>query len=88
MSEQKPTVSFCPNCQQPAIRTGNEIYCEKCDTTFVFTEKKGAVVKQLGPLERVNERLDRIEQLLASKAGSEVPPPEPAPEIDEENDII
>jgi uncharacterized Zn finger protein (UPF0148 family) len=66
MSEQKSTVSTCPNCQQPAVRTGNEIFCEACDTTFAFTEKKGATVKRLGPLEIVNERLDRIEQLLAS----------------------
>jgi uncharacterized Zn finger protein (UPF0148 family) len=85
MGEQKPTVSTCPNCQQPAVRTGSEIFCEACDTTFAFTEKKGATIKQLGPLERVNERLDRIEQLLESRTKLETQSPEPAAEPKEED---
>lgn len=66
MSEEngKSKITFCPNCQQPAIRSGNDVTCEKCDAVFVITQKQGPKVKKLGPLEEINQRLQRLETLL------------------------
>ena len=64
MPEEKTEIAFCPNCRQTAIRTGNEIACEKCDAVFVITEKQGAKVKKLGPIEDHEQRIKRLEGLV------------------------
>jgi uncharacterized Zn finger protein (UPF0148 family) len=84
---EKPTISHCPNCQQPAIRTGNEIYCEKCDTTFTITQKQGATVKQIGPLDELRGRIEKLEQLLPGENKPVKQEPEPTPKDDEEEII-
>lgn len=61
MSEEKPQAIVCPNCQQLAIRTGNEIACENCDAIFTITKKQGAKVKQLGPIEDHEKRISALE---------------------------
>jgi len=61
MPQEKPQAAFCPNCQQPAIREGNEITCEHCDATFKITKTGGAKVKKLGEIEEIKNRLDRLE---------------------------
>lgn len=61
MPEEKPTATVCPSCQNPAIRTGNEIACEKCDAIFIVTKKQGAKVKQLGPIEDLDRRVSALE---------------------------
>ena len=60
MTEEKPKVTFCPNCQQPATRSGNEITCEKCDATFEI-KRKEATVKKLGPYNELEQRVARLE---------------------------
>jgi len=53
---------ICPNCRQPAIQVGKEIICEQCDVTFDITvKKKGAQVKQIGPIEELDQRVTKIE---------------------------
>lgn len=64
MPEEKPKAVQCPNCQGPAIRTGNEITCETCDATFMITKKDGAKVKKLGPIQDHEERLKKIEATI------------------------
>ena len=61
MPEEKPKAVYCPNCQGPATRTGNEITCETCDATFTITKKDGAKVKKLGPIQDHEDRLKKIE---------------------------
>lgn len=74
MAEPEQKAITCPNCQGPAIKTGNEIACETCDATFVITKKQGAKVKQLG----IAERLDRLEdEVFAEPAEPEQAEPEP-----------
>jgi len=76
MSEEKPKACVCPSCQQPALQTGNEIACEHCDAVFVVTKKQGAKLKQLGPIDDLRQRVERLESLA-----QEVP--EEKPEEDE-----
>jgi len=71
MAEPKATI--CPNCQQPAIRTGNEIACETCDATFVITKKQGAKVKQIG----ISERIDLLEKEVFAEKSPAEPESEP-----------
>jgi len=61
MSEEKPKAAFCPNCQQPAIREGNEVICLKCDATFKITKTGGAKVKKIGEIEEIKNRLAALE---------------------------
>lgn len=58
----------CPNCGLQAIQTGNEIFCERCDTTFVITEKKGAKVRKIGPIDKLDQRVTRIEGTIGIMA--------------------
>lgn len=51
----------CPNCRQPAIQVGREIICAQCDVTFAITVKKGAQVKEIGPIESLDQRVTKIE---------------------------
>lgn len=76
MAEEQPKAVACPNCQEPAIRTGNEIACGPCDAIFVITKKQGAKVKQLG----ISERLDRLESEVFTEPAEpdETEPAEPA----------
>jgi len=57
----QPKATTCPNCQQPAIRVGNNITCESCDAVFVVTKKQGAKVKELGPIEDHEQRIQALE---------------------------
>lgn len=79
-TEKETKGVFCVNCQQPAIRTGNEITCANCDAVFIITEKRGAKVKELGPIEDLNRRVSALEG-----AGSSEPAPvEPEPAEDDD----
>lgn len=82
MAESEPKAQNCPNCQQPAIRIGDEITCEPCDAIFVITKKQGARVKQIG----IDERIGRLEdEVFKEKPEPEPEPkPEPEPEVDED----
>lgn len=64
MTEEKQKAVTCPNCQGPAIRTGNEITCEACDATYTITKKDGAKVKKLGQIRDHEERLKKIESTI------------------------
>ena len=61
MPEAKGKVVNCPNCQGPAIWSGNEITCAQCDAIFTITKKNGAKVKKLGPIQDLDERVKKIE---------------------------
>ena len=60
--EQETKAAACPNCQKPAIRSGNEIACEICDAVFVITKKEGAKLKQVGAFDDLRNRMDRFEE--------------------------
>lgn len=85
--ENQSKATFCPNCQQPAIRTGNEIACEKCDATFVVTKKQGARVKEIGPIQDHEERISALEGKVGKPDQPQKPesdlPDEPESEDDE-----
>ena len=66
-------MTFCPNCQQPATRSGNEITCESCDATFEI-KRKEATVKKLGPYKELEQRVARLE---ASQSPAEQETDEP-----------
>lgn len=78
--------AFCPNCQKPAIRSGNEIACERCDAIFVITKKEGAKVKQLGPIEDHEKRISWLESIIPEPEPE--PKPEPKPESEPEETSI
>lgn len=80
MPEEKQRTTFCPNCRQPAVRTGNEIACENCDAVFVITKKEGPKVKQLGPLKELTQRVEILE------AAQQTEPDKPETPEDVEND--
>jgi len=75
MSEQ-PKKIVCPNCGAKAVKDGTKIVCESCDATFSFKKTGGAKVLEIGRLESVEKRLDRLDALLPG------PEPEPEPEPD------
>jgi len=66
MSEERKKTS-CPNCLGPAVKEGNTIICEVCDATFTFTKTGGAKLKELGRLDTIDERLDRLESILPGR---------------------
>jgi len=65
---------YCPNCQQLAIKEGNEITCENCDSVFSVTKTGPAKVKDMGRLKTLEERVDRHDNLLQGL----LPEPDPA----------
>ena len=72
MTSEKPKSATCPNCQEPAVRTGDEITCEICDATFTITKKAGVKVKEMGPMQSIRDRLARLEATILDE-----PPAEP-----------
>ena len=54
----------CPNCSSIAIKDGDVVVCESCDATFKVTKVGGAKLKEMGRLDVIDKRLDRIESLL------------------------
>lgn len=83
MTEEKPTVCFCPNCQEPAKKVGNVITCEKCDARFEIKKTGAAKVKATGEIEELRGRVDALEAAIQPDDEQE---PEPAPEPDEDQD--
>jgi len=79
MAKRKSEIVFCPNCQQPALREGNEITCEKCDAIYRITKTDGAKVKSQGRLDFLEERIEKIEAALPGESI-----PEPGAEADAE----
>lgn len=77
------TECHCPNCNGPAMREGDEITCEKCDATFIVKQKETRL-KQIGTIEDLSQRVQRLEDLVPGQ-----PPPDknqPAPAPDPESD--
>ncbi len=66
---------FCPNCQSPALKSGNEIGCEKCDAVFEI-RKKAAVVKEEGLMQRI-VTLEKTLTEFMGKAKAEPPAGDP-----------
>ena len=54
----------CPNCSGIAIKDGDVVVCEACDATFKVTKVGGAKLLEIGRLDGIDKRLDRIESLL------------------------
>jgi len=61
----------CPNCREPAEKSGNTIICPACDATYKITKTGAANVVQLGRVEKLENRIGALEALLN---------PEPNPE--------
>jgi len=80
-------ITFCPNCQQPAVRSGNEITCEKCDATFTITKKDGAKVKETGRIEKIEFDIAELRaQIFPDTADEPEPESEPKPADEQEPD--
>lgn len=62
----------CPNCLEPAEKSGNKITCVTCDAVFEIKRTGAANVVKLGEVEALKGRVSAIEALLA-------PEPEPTP---------
>lgn len=84
---EQPKATSCPNCQQPAIRSGNEITCEACDAVFMVTKKQGAKVKELGPIEDHERRIQALEGLHPAKQEPQKQEMEQEPVPDEDDDL-
>ena len=76
----KPIIGTCPNCNQPAIKTGMVIACEHCDAEYRFTPS-GVKVKSIGKIEDHESRLDALE----IKAGLKQPAAPEVPDPDDES---
>ena len=63
MTDEKTQTCFCPNCSQPATRTGNEIACENCDAIYKIS-REGSRVKKIGAIKDLEDRVSKIESLL------------------------
>lgn len=66
MTEQneKAKACFCPNCNEPAKKIGNEIFCEKCDARFEIKKTGAARVKVTGEIEDLRNRVDVLEAAI------------------------
>jgi len=78
-TEEKKAVA-CPNCNQPAIKQGNEIACENCDAVFTFS-KTGAKVKSVGKIDELDKRLTALEEKQNAQA------PEPGQDDLQESEL-
>jgi hypothetical protein len=72
-NKNKSKIVFCPNCQEAAIRTGNEIVCEHCDAVFEITRKQGPKLKKLGPLEDLAKRVEKLESFMPAESAKPEP---------------
>ena len=68
---------ICPNCYGPAIKEGNKIVCETCDATFTFTKTGAAKVQDIGRLNALEKRVDRLDSLLPGQEPESKEPGEP-----------
>jgi len=83
------TATICPNCQKPALRSGDEITCENCDATFTITKKQEGRVKDFGKIQDHDKRIERIEGII-EKAGlskSQTPQQSESEQSEEDEDI-
>lgn len=76
MSEEPKKIS-CPNCAGIASKEGNKIICEACDATFTITKTGGARVKEIGRLDSIEERLERVEGLFTQEPDPKELEPDP-----------
>ena len=83
MDEQKTPDAYCPNCQKPAVREGNDIICTRCDATFKVTKTGAARVVKIGRLEDLERRQDDTESRLSILEGSDESPAETPAEQEE-----
>lgn len=83
VEQEKPKGTLCPNCQQPAVKVGNEITCENCDAIFEITRKQGPKLKQLGPIEDLRDRVENLEALVNPEKPAEQPAEPADPESEE-----
>jgi len=83
MSDEKKIIA-CPNCGGQAVKEGNKIVCEGCDATFSITRTGAAKVADVGRIQAIEDRMDKIESLLPGQEPEPVPPLEQEPsETDE-----
>ena len=61
----------CPNCLQPAEKTGNKITCTACDSVLTVTRTGGAKVVEAGWKEKLEKRVGFLEALLPSGSPDE-----------------
>ena len=84
--------AHCPNCNGPGIKKGQQIVCEQCDATFKFT-KKGPMVAELGPFDKLEERVSNLENrtdsgIIPEEDEEPEPPRSAQDEIDDDEDGI
>jgi len=67
------TECHCPNCNGPATREDDEITCAACDATFIIKQKE-VKVKQIGTIEDLSKRVQRLEGLLPGEPAKKEKP--------------
>lgn len=55
----------CPNCMEPAEKSGNKITCVACDSVLTVTRTGGAKLVDAGWKAKIEERLGVLEVGLA-----------------------
>jgi len=83
------TATICPNCQKPALRTGDEITCENCDAVITITKKQEGRVKNFGKIQDHENRIEQLEGII-EKAGlskSQTPQQTESEQSEEDEDI-
>lgn len=86
----KENQGICPCCGQPAVKDGNKITCENCDAVFEVKKTGSATVKKLGPIDFINQRLDKIESELFAESDDQPKPDDQNKDDDgdQEEDIL
>ena len=84
--QDEAEIAYCPNCNQPAIRRGKVIDCEKCDASFRFTTE-GAKVEKVGAIADHESRLRALEEKAGMNQAQPEPEPEPEPEPTKNDDL-
>ena len=61
----------CPNCLEPAEKTGNKITCTACDSILTITRTGGAKLVEAGWKEKLEGRVEALEGLLSPEEPDE-----------------
>jgi len=81
------TECHCPNCNGPAMKEEDEITCAACDATFIVKQKE-IKVKQIGTIEDLSKRVQRLEGLLPGQPPDKEKPAPPKESSEDGGEFI
>jgi len=84
--EEKPKAAYCPNCNGPALKSGNEITCEKCDGVFTIS-RAGVKVKSIGSIQDHENRIAALEEKTGIKQQDQDQEPAPGQDQDQDQEV-